>query len=42
MQQTGLDSYSAKLMFGDWLWWTDQVNRTDFGWFLRKGSLLVA
>ena len=22
----GLDSYSAKLMFGDWLWWTDQVN----------------
>jgi phage tail sheath protein FI len=24
--QTGLDSYSAKLMFGDWLWWTDQVN----------------
>jgi hypothetical protein len=24
--QVGLDSYSAKLMFGDWLWWTDQVN----------------
>jgi hypothetical protein len=28
MQQTGLDSYSAKLMFGDWLWWSDQVNST--------------
>lgn len=26
MQQAGLDSYSAKLMFGDWLWWSDQVN----------------
>ena len=24
----GLDSYSAKLMFGDWLWWSDQVNNT--------------
>ncbi|MEO8716067.1 MAG: phage tail protein [Acetobacteraceae bacterium] len=24
----GLDSYAAKLMFGDWLWWSDQVNRT--------------
>jgi uncharacterized protein len=22
----GLDSYSAKLMFGDWIWWNDQVN----------------
>lgn len=22
----GLDSYSAKLMFGDWLWWSDQTN----------------
>jgi phage tail sheath protein FI len=22
----GLDSYSAKLMFGDWLWWSDQAN----------------
>ena len=22
----GLDSYAAKLMFGDWLWWADQVN----------------
>jgi hypothetical protein len=27
-QQAGLDSYSAKLMFGDWLWWSDQVNNT--------------
>ena len=26
--QVGLDSYSAKLMFGDWLWWSDQVNNT--------------
>lgn len=25
-QQTGLDSWAAKLMFGDWLWWSDQVN----------------
>jgi hypothetical protein len=24
--QAGLDSYAAKLMFGDWLWWSDQVN----------------
>jgi len=24
--QAGLDSYAAKLMFGDWLWWADQVN----------------
>jgi phage tail sheath protein FI len=22
----GLNSYSAKLMFGDWLWWSDQAN----------------
>ncbi len=22
----GLDTYAAKLMFGDWLWWNDQVN----------------
>jgi len=22
----GLDSYGAKLMFGDWLWWPDSVN----------------
>jgi phage tail sheath protein FI len=27
-QQAGLDSYAAKLMFGDWLWWTDAVNST--------------
>ena len=26
--QAGLDSYSAKLMFGDWVWWSDQVNNT--------------
>lgn len=25
-QSAGLDSYAAKLMFGDWLWWSDQVN----------------
>jgi hypothetical protein len=25
-QTAGLDSYAAKLMFGDWLWWSDQVN----------------
>jgi phage tail sheath protein FI len=25
-QQAGLDSYSAKLMFGDWVYWNDQVN----------------
>ena len=24
----GLDSYAAKLMFGDWIWWNDQVNAT--------------
>ena len=24
----GLDSYAAKLMFGDWLWWSDQTNST--------------
>lgn len=22
----GLDSYAAKLMFGDWLWWSDQTS----------------
>ena len=27
-QSAGLDSYAAKLMFGDWLWWNDQVNAT--------------
>jgi len=26
MQAVGLNSYSAKLMFGDWLWWLDQAN----------------
>lgn len=25
-QSAGLDSYAAKLMFGDWIWWSDQVN----------------
>lgn len=25
-QQAGLDSYAAKLMFGDWLYWYDQQN----------------
>lgn len=24
----GLDSYAAKLMFGDWIWWSDQANNT--------------
>jgi phage tail sheath protein FI len=24
--QSGLDSYGAKLMFGDWLWWSDQAS----------------
>jgi hypothetical protein len=28
MAAAGLDSYGAKLMFGDWLWWSDQVNNT--------------
>jgi hypothetical protein len=28
MGTAGLDSYAAKLMFGDWLWWSDQVNNT--------------
>ncbi len=27
-QAVGLDNYAAKLMFGDWLWWSDQVNGT--------------
>jgi hypothetical protein len=26
MHSAGLDSYACKLMFGDWLWWNDQVN----------------
>jgi phage tail sheath protein FI len=25
-QSAGLDSYSAKLMFGDWVYWNDQAN----------------
>jgi uncharacterized protein len=25
-QSVGLDCYGAKLMFGDWLWWSDQTN----------------
>jgi hypothetical protein len=25
-QSVGLDCYSAKVMFGDWLWWSDQTN----------------
>jgi phage tail sheath protein FI len=25
-QSAGIDSYAAKLMFGDWLWWYDQAN----------------
>lgn len=25
--EAGLNSYSAKLMFGDWLWWNDQINQ---------------
>jgi uncharacterized protein len=33
--QAGLDSYSAKLMFGDWIWWSDQVNNT-----LRLGPVI--
>ena len=27
-QAAGLDSYAAKLMFGDWIWWNDQTNQT--------------
>jgi phage tail sheath protein FI len=27
-QNAGLDSYSCKLMFGDWVWWNDPVNGT--------------
>ncbi len=27
-QSAGIDNYAAKLMFGDWLWWSDQVNAT--------------
>jgi phage tail sheath protein FI len=28
LTQAGVDSYAAKLMFGDWLWWSDQTNQT--------------
>lgn len=28
LTEAGVDSYSAKLMFGDWLWWNDQTNQT--------------
>ena len=27
-QAAGIDSYAAKLMFGDWIWWYDQANQT--------------
>lgn len=27
-QSAGLDSYAAKLMFGDWIWWNDPINAT--------------
>ncbi|MCF3945302.1 phage tail protein [Acidiphilium sp. AL] len=27
-QAAGVDSYAAKLMFGDWIWWYDQANAT--------------
>jgi len=27
-QAAGLDTYACKMMFGDWLWWNDQVNAT--------------
>lgn len=26
--QAGIDNYAVKLLFGDWLWWSDQVNNT--------------
>lgn len=25
-QTAGIDSYAAKIMFGDWIWWYDQAN----------------
>ena len=28
ISSAGLNSYAAKLMFGDWLWWSDQANNT--------------
>ena len=27
MTTAGLASYASKLLFGDWLWWNDQVNQ---------------
>lgn len=27
-QSAGLDTYSAKIMFGDWIWWSDPVSGT--------------
>lgn len=27
-QAAGIDSYAAKMMFGDWIWWYDQTNQT--------------
>ena len=26
-QAAGIDAYAAKMMFGDWIWWYDQVNQ---------------
>ncbi|HTW27868.1 MAG TPA: phage tail protein [Acetobacteraceae bacterium] len=28
-QSAGLDSYAAKLMFGDWMWWNDATNNVQ-------------
>jgi phage tail sheath protein FI len=28
MQSSGVDSYAAKMMFGDWVYWYDQTNAT--------------
>lgn len=28
-QAAGIDSYAAKLMFGDWIWWYDQANQVN-------------
>jgi uncharacterized protein len=25
-QAAGLDTYACKMMFGDWIWWNDQIN----------------
>jgi len=37
----GLDSYAAKLMFGDWLWWSDQVNN-QLDWYHRRALRLAS